>query len=65
MELTFLGHHIDQEGIRPLPEKIAAIRDCEVPTSLKRQRILRSRQLLSAVYSRLCEDALAANWYAG
>ena len=37
-ELVFLGHHIDQEGIRPLPEKIAAIHDCAVPTSLKRLR---------------------------
>ena len=34
-ELNFLDHHIDQHGISPLPDKVATIRDCKVPTSLK------------------------------
>nr|VZI15886.1 unnamed protein product [Spirometra erinaceieuropaei] len=34
--LEFLGHHVDSEGLRPLPSKFKAIRDFPPPTS-KRQ----------------------------
>ena len=37
-DLNFLGHHVDANGIRPLPEKVAAIRDFPQPTSYKRLR---------------------------
>ena len=30
-ELDFLGHHIDQHGITPLPEKVQAVRDFSQP----------------------------------
>jgi len=32
--LTFLGHVVDESGIRPDPEKIKAIRDMEDPTNV-------------------------------
>ncbi|BHF84524.1 hypothetical protein SprV_0902767500 [Sparganum proliferum] len=34
--LDFLGHHVDAQGLRPLPSKVEAIRDFPQPTS-KRQ----------------------------
>nr|VZI37932.1 unnamed protein product [Spirometra erinaceieuropaei] len=34
--LEFLGHQIDAEGLRPLPSKVEAVRNCLPPTS-KRQ----------------------------
>ena len=36
--LDFLGHHLDHDGIRPLAEKVVAIRDFPVPTSLRKLR---------------------------
>ncbi|BHF81749.1 hypothetical protein SprV_0802488300 [Sparganum proliferum] len=39
--LEFLGHLVDSHGIRPLPSKVAAIRDFPPPTSKRRlQRLL-------------------------
>ena len=32
-QLDFLGHHIDQHGITPLPEKVQAVRDFPQPQS--------------------------------
>ncbi|CAH8464717.1 unnamed protein product [Dicrocoelium dendriticum] len=32
--IEFLGHHIDQYGIRPLDDRVRAIRDFPVPTTL-------------------------------
>ncbi|CAH8515498.1 unnamed protein product [Heterobilharzia americana] len=37
--LKFLGHVIDEQGIRPLPEKVQAIQDFPVPASLKALRV--------------------------
>lgn len=37
-EVNFLGHHIDANGITPLPEKIDAIRNFPTPTSIKQIR---------------------------
>ena len=37
-ELDFLGHHIDQHGITPLPEKVQAIRDFPQPQSQRQLR---------------------------
>ena len=31
--VTFLGHMVDAEGIRPLPEKVAAIKQFPLPSS--------------------------------
>ena len=31
-ELDFLGHRVTAQGIRPLPDRIAALRDCDAPT---------------------------------
>ena len=36
--MEFLGHHIDKDGIRPLPDKVEAILKIPVPTSLKKLR---------------------------
>ena len=39
--LEFLGYMVDQNGITPLPEKVAAIRACTQPTTVKElQRFL-------------------------
>ena len=37
-ELQFLGHHINELGISPLPEKVTVIQDYPQPTSLKKLR---------------------------
>jgi cleavage and polyadenylation specificity factor subunit 1 len=34
-QVDFLGHHVSADGIRPLPEKVAAVRDFPRPTSVK------------------------------
>ena len=34
--LDFLGHRVDAQGIRPLEDKVAAIRDFPMPTSLRK-----------------------------
>ena len=47
--LDFLGHHVDSEGIRPLDEKVQAIRDFPQPTT---QRKLREFLGLVNVYHR-------------
>ena len=47
--LDFLGHHVDSEGIRPLDEKVQAIRDFPQPTT---QRKLREFLSLVNVYHR-------------
>ena len=36
--LDFLGHHVDSEGIRPLDEKVQAIRDFPQPTTQRKLR---------------------------
>lgn len=36
--LSFLGHHINEQGIRPLPEKVSAILQLENPTTVKELR---------------------------
>ena len=36
--LTFLGHVVDQHGIRPLAEKVQSLQDFPVPTSLRKLR---------------------------
>ena len=39
--MTFLGHTVDSEGIRPLPEKVDAIKMFPLPSSkLDVQRLL-------------------------
>ena len=37
-ELDFLGHHIDQHGITPLPAKVQAVRDFPQPQSQRQLR---------------------------
>ena len=37
-ELDFLGHHIDQHGITPLPEKVQAVRDFPQPQTQRQLR---------------------------
>lgn len=37
-ELDFLGHHINCDGVSPLPDKVDAVRNCSVPTSVKQLR---------------------------
>ena len=32
-ELSFLGHHVDKHGIRPLEERVSTLRDFPQPTS--------------------------------
>ena len=34
-EIEYLGHVVSPEGVRPDPEKLSAIRDWPVPTSVK------------------------------
>ena len=52
-ELDFLGHHIDQHGITPLPEKVQAVRDFPQPQT---QRQLRQFiELLSPISPSLCQ----------
>ena len=36
--VEFLGHLVDANGIRPLPEKVEAIRKTRPPTSIKELR---------------------------
>ena len=36
--MDFLGHRIDENGITPLPEKVASIQDFPTPTSMKQLR---------------------------
>ena len=36
--LTFQGHTVDEHGIYPLPDKVAAIADFPIPTSLRKLR---------------------------
>ena len=58
-ELSFLGHHVDAQGIRPLPEKVEAVRNFPQPTSYNR---LRSFLGLVNFYRRFvpnCADILA------
>ena len=35
-ELCFLGHHVDQHGIRPLEERVSALRNFPQPTSQRK-----------------------------
>lgn len=37
-ELEFLGHRINRDGVSPLPDKVDAIRNCSVPTTVKQLR---------------------------
>ena len=37
-EITFLGHLVTQEGIKPLPQKVEAIENFLLPTNLKQLR---------------------------
>ena len=57
-ELDFLGHHIDQHGITPLPEKVKVVRDFPQPQS---QRQLRQFIRLVNFYHRFlphCADLM-------
>ena len=36
--LTFLGHIVDENGLRPVPERVQAIQDFPPPTSLRKLR---------------------------
>ena len=57
--LTFLGHIISPEGISPLPEKVKALQDLQLPTSLRQ---LRHFLCLLNYYRRLipyCADLLS------
>ncbi|PIK49798.1 gag-pol polyprotein [Apostichopus japonicus] len=36
--LEFLGHHVDSQGIRPLPEKVQAVQDFPAPENLTQLR---------------------------
>ena len=36
--LEFLGHHVDQDGIRPLPRKVEAVENFPKPTTLRKLR---------------------------
>ena len=35
-QIDFLGHRVDENGIKPLPSKVAAIRDYPQPSNAKR-----------------------------
>lgn len=37
-EVTFLGHVVDQHGVRPDPGKVQAVKDWPVPTTIKQVR---------------------------
>ena len=37
-DLRFLGHHVNSEGVSPLPEQVQIIRDFPQPTSLRKLR---------------------------
>ena len=37
-ELSFLGHHVNTQGIQPLEEKVRAVRDFPMPTSMRKLR---------------------------
>ena len=51
-QLDFLGHHVDNQGIRPLEEKVQVIREFPQPTTqCKPSRVPGTRQLLSLFHS--------------
>lgn len=37
-EVKFLGHVVDQKGVRPDPDKISAVQDWPIPTTVRRVR---------------------------
>jgi hypothetical protein len=37
-EVKFLGHIVDEQGLRPDPDKVAVVKDWPVPTCLKELR---------------------------
>ncbi|XP_029920671.1 uncharacterized protein LOC115368614 [Myripristis murdjan] len=37
-EVKFLGHVVDQKGVKPDPDKISAVLDCPIPTTIKQVR---------------------------
>ena len=37
-QLQFLGHQIDSQGIRPLPEKVQAVKEFPQPTTTRKLR---------------------------
>ncbi|BHF71118.1 hypothetical protein SprV_0401417300 [Sparganum proliferum] len=59
--LDFLGHHVDSEGLRPLPSKVEAIRDLP-PNNLQAPAATFSRQgqQLPPVPTGLCRPYAAA-----
>ncbi len=34
-EVQFLGHHVTEEGIRPLPDRVAAVQDHPKPSTVR------------------------------
>ena len=54
-ELTFLGHTLNSQGVRPVQEKVTAIQEFPLPsTKRKLKRIFGSRKFLSPFYPTLC-----------
>jgi hypothetical protein len=51
--ITYLGHVISNKGVQPDPEKVAQVRKCPVPTSVKQ---LRSVLGLFSYYRRFIKD---------
>ena len=37
-QLNFLGHQIDSQGIRPLPNKVQAVKEFHQPTTTRKLR---------------------------
>ena len=54
-ELHFLGYHVTSAGVSPLPQQVQSIRD--FPHASQTARILGLSQLLSSIYSALCNHS--------
>ena len=53
-ELDFLGHRVTAQGIRPLPDRVAALQDCPPPLIAKPAKIPRNDKLLPPFHSTCC-----------
>ena len=56
-EITFVGHSVSPEGIRPLPERVEAIRNYQRPTTVKE---LKSFLAVINFYRRFIPNAVVA-----